>query len=69
MIMAIFNEAYITEFFGFGKNKKKENKKKNGLITKEEYQKCKSIITSIYSKFKIIYSFSLFIYTFCIFLK
>ena len=52
--MAIFNEAYITEFFGLGKKKKKENKKKYGLITKEEYQKCKSIITSICSKFKII---------------
>lgn len=65
--MAIFNEAYINEFFGFGKKKKKEdtntqkkndstNKKvkKYGLITKEEYQKCKSIITAACSKFKIL---------------
>lgn len=65
--MAIFNEAYITEFFGFGKKKKKEDNstqkkneptnkkvKKYGLITKEEYQKCKSIITAACSKFKIL---------------
>ena len=55
--MAIFNETYIAEFFGFGKKKKKEDNKKvkkYGLITKEEYQKCKSIITTACSKFKIL---------------
>ena len=64
--MAIFNEAYINEFFGFGKKKKENNStqkkneptnkkvKKYGLITKEEYQKCKSIITAACSKFKIL---------------
>ena len=64
--MAIFNESYITEFFGFGKKKKENNStqkknestnkkvKKYGLITKEEYQKCKSIITTACSKFKIL---------------
>lgn len=51
--MAIFNEAYINEFFGIGK-KKDTKSKKHGIITKEEVSKCKSIIKEACSKNKIL---------------
>lgn len=51
--MAIFNEAYINEFFGIGKKKNAESKARD-ILTKEEISECKDIIKESCKKNKFI---------------